>query len=65
MCIRDSNETPGFGTRCSEDAFTSQFIGKPLPLTLGDDVDAVSGATVTSQAVVDALNSLAEAANPS
>jgi Na+-translocating ferredoxin:NAD+ oxidoreductase RnfG subunit len=65
LTVETPNETPGFGTRCSEDAFTSQFIGKSLPLTLGDDVDAVSGATVTSQAVVDALNSLAGAANPS
>ena len=29
-----------------------------VPLTLGTDVDAVSGATITSQAVVDALNLL-------
>jgi Na+-translocating ferredoxin:NAD+ oxidoreductase RnfG subunit len=36
-----------------------QFLGKSLPLTLGADVDAVAGATVTSQAVVNALNLLA------
>ena len=42
------------------DAFLGQFIGKSLPLTLGSGVDAVSGATTTSQAVVDALNRLAD-----
>ena len=61
LTVETPNETPGFGTQCSEEAFTGQFIGKALPLTLGEDVDAVSGATVTSQAVVDALNSLTEA----
>lgn len=39
-----------------EDDFTSQFIGKSAPLTLGDGIDAISGATITSTAVVDAAN---------
>ncbi|HCJ88846.1 MAG TPA: hypothetical protein DHV94_05505, partial [Clostridiales bacterium] len=39
---------------------TSQFIGKSAPLTLGVDIDAVTGATLTSQAVVDAVNQLAK-----
>ena len=38
----------------------SQFIGKSAPLTLGVDIDAVTGATLTSQAVVDAVNQLAK-----
>ena len=46
-------------SKCSEEEFTSQFIGKTLPVKLGEDVDAVSGATITSTVVVDALNSLA------
>lgn len=51
-------ETPGFGTRCEEEAFTRQFIGQTGPFILGNGVDAVSGATVTSRAVVQAINSL-------
>ena len=52
-----SLQTPEFGGRAAEDeAFQSQFIGKTLPLTLGEDVDALTGATVTSQALVNALN---------
>ena len=39
-----------------EEAFTSQFIGKTPPLTLNQDIDAVSGATLSSQAAVDAVN---------
>ena len=49
-------ETVGVGSGVREEAFTSQFIGKTPPLTLNQDVDAVSGATLSSQAVVDAVN---------
>ena len=59
LTVDASGETAGFGQKCGEEDFTSQFIGKTLPVTLGEDVDAVAGATITSTAVVDALNSLA------
>lgn len=49
-------ETQAFSSRCTEEAFTSQFIGKIGPFALGGNVDAVSGATETSLAVVNALN---------
>ena len=49
-------ETVGVGSGVREEAFTSQFIGKTPPLTLNPDVEAVSGATLASQAVVDAVN---------
>ncbi len=52
-----STQTPEYGGSVPEnEAFLDQFIGKSLPLVLGEDVDAVSGATVTSGAVVEALN---------
>ena len=52
-------ETQGVGSRVKEEAFTKQFIGLTPPLTLNEQVDAVSGATVSSQAVVDAVNEAA------
>ena len=56
--IDASTQTPEYGGRVGEDeAFLAQFKGKSLPLNLGEDVDALSGATVTSQAVIDAMNS--------
>ncbi len=59
ITVDASGETAGFGQRTMEDEdFLAQFIGKKLPLTLGEDVDALSGATITSTAIVDALNSL-------
>ena len=60
-----STQTPEYGGRVPEDeAFLAQFAGKALPLTLGEDVDALSGATVTSGAVVEALNRATQAAAP-
>ena len=53
------SETPGFGAKALEDEFQAQFIGKQMPLTLAD-IDAISGATFTSTAVVDALNAAYE-----
>ena len=58
LVIDASTQTPGFGTRCADEEFTAQFIGKSAPLTLGEGIDAVASATITSQAVVDAVNSL-------
>ena len=52
-----SSQTPEIGGQVETDRnFLSRFIGQTLPVTLGQEVDAVSGATVSSQAVVDALN---------
>ena len=57
ITVDAGTQTPEFGGRASEDeAFLNQFLGKALPLTLGGEVDAMSGATVTSGAVVEALN---------
>ena len=53
-------ETPGFGAKALEDAFKAQFIGKTLPLTAAD-IDAIAGATITTNAVVDALNAVVDA----
>ncbi len=51
------NETPGIGMKVEEDAFTGQFVGIPAgTLTLGSDIDAASGATISSTAVVNAVN---------
>ena len=54
-------ETAGLGTKAKEPAFTDQFIGKTAPVTLGADVDAISGATITSTAVTKGVNLAAAA----
>lgn len=58
------SETPGLGALAKEPAFTQQYIGKKVPLTLvkgnepkGENtIDAISGATRTSSAVNGGIN---------
>ncbi len=66
LAIESSGETAGFGTRCMEDpTFAEQFVGKTAPFAIGENIDALAGATVTSTAVVNAVNAAVEApANP-
>ena len=47
-------ETEVIARPCTEEAFLSQFIGKAGPFT----ADVVTGATFTSNAVINAVNSL-------
>ena len=50
------NETEYFGADVQTNAFRNQFIGKSGQLTYGKEVDAISGATTTSDAVLGAIN---------
>ncbi len=75
--ILDSAETPGLGSKASEPFFIDQFNGK-LPgdfifkvVKDGGNIDAITGATITSRAVcdcvqngLDALGEIAAAAPP-
>ena len=59
LAVDTPNETAGLGQRASEADFTDQFIGKAGPFVYGENgIDALSGATVTSNAVLEAINSL-------
>lgn len=57
-------ETAGLGSKCAEPAFTGQFAGKKAePLVYSrtgafseNEIDAVSGATITTGAVTEAVN---------
>lgn len=58
--ITTLSETPGLGSRVVEEGFTSQFMGMKKEAILkvrkdGGDVDAISGATISSRAVADAI----------
>ncbi|MCL0149012.1 FMN-binding protein, partial [Klebsiella pneumoniae] len=54
--IDASTQPPGFGTRCADEEFTAQFIGKSGPFTLNENVDGLTGATINSTAAVEAIN---------
>ena len=52
----DNTETPGLGTKVQLPDFTDQFLGRAAePLTI-DDIDAVTGATISSKAALAAVN---------
>ena len=51
-----SSETSGFGSKVAEEPFISSVKGK----NIGDSVDTISGATISSSAVVDGINQAAD-----
>lgn len=50
------SETSGLGAKTRDAAFTDQFIGKSGMLILKQDIDSVTGASVSSSAVVGGVN---------
>ena len=57
LAIDATSQTEGLGQRAMEEAFIAQFIGKTLPIPAAD-IDALAGATITTGAVLEAINSL-------
>ena len=62
--ITTINDTAGLGMKAKEDSFSSQFAGKQVEsfevtktgATSDNQIDAISGATITSSAVTSAVN---------
>jgi len=54
--VLSQNETPGLGARVSEPDFTSQFTDKKDL----SEVEAITGATISSRAVMDSVEKKAE-----
>ena len=67
--ITQQNETPGLGSKVTEQDFSRQFVGLNTHndnFSLkkdGGEIDAVTGATISSRAVVDAVRKAVEAYN--
>ena len=64
-----ANETPGLGAKVAEPAFQGQFTGLKAGITLvkgqaptGNQIQAVTGATISSRAVLDGVNQALAAA---
>ena len=59
ITIISQSETPGLGSRITEDSFANKFAGlniEDVALTKdGGEVDGITGATISSGAVVDAI----------
>ena len=62
--VISNSETAGLGSKCSEPDFQNQFKGKPAQTlsytksgaTADTEIDAISGATITTNAVTEAVN---------
>ena len=60
VTVRDHGETFGLGRGAQTDAsFLLQFLGSAGEAAVGEDIDALTGATVTSKAVTRAVNAAA------
>ena len=58
LVVRDMDETFGLGAQALTDAdFLAQFLNTSGEAAVGENVDALSGATVTSKAITRAVNS--------
>ncbi|MDI9486079.1 MAG: RnfABCDGE type electron transport complex subunit G [Bacillota bacterium] len=55
--ILSHTETPGLGDRIEDEDFRSRFVGKTVedPIAINRDIDGLTGATVSSNAVADAV----------
>ena len=58
LVVRDLKETPGLGRRALTDTdFLAQFLNTDGTAAVGENIDALTGATVTSKAVTRGVNS--------
>ncbi|MCB2169161.1 MAG: FMN-binding protein [Deltaproteobacteria bacterium] len=65
LFVLDQKETPGLGNKIVTDAWRSQFLAKSTGQALtavkgnakaGNEIDAITGATISSKAVTDIIN---------
>lgn len=54
--VLSSAETAGYGSIIAEPDYLYQYIGKYKGLTLNNDIDAVTGATISSRALLEGVN---------
>ena len=59
--ILSMSETPGLGSKAGVASFLDQFKGNTGPFSVSGNIDAISGATVSSKAVAAAVNAALEA----
>ena len=56
VIMMENSETPGLGQKVTEDAFSGQFAGRAAEAFTIDDIDAITGATISSTAAVSAID---------
>ncbi|MCK5811870.1 MAG: FMN-binding protein [Clostridiales bacterium] len=53
--IGKNNETPSVGKKAEEKDFTKRFVDLPVNRKINNQVDTISGATITTKAVIEAV----------
>lgn len=67
VSVVSMTETAGLGTRAGEEAFKGQYVNKTAPIRVvktgagENEINAISGATITSEAVTKGVNAALEA----
>lgn len=56
-----NDETPGLGTKIANDSYIGQYVGLPAEPLTADDIDLISGATISSKAALAAFDVAVEA----
>ncbi len=51
-----NDETPGLGTKIAQDSYIGQYVNLPAKPVTADDIDLISGATISSKAALSAFN---------
>jgi len=64
ISVKEHQETPDLGDRVEDEEFTERFTGLGLndPIVIGDDISGLTGATVSAEAVAEAVRSSVEKA---
>jgi electron transport complex protein RnfG len=66
VIVGDHTETAGLGAKAAEPEYQGQYVGKKSPLSVvksspaDSEIEAITGATITSRGVTDAVNTVSE-----
>ena len=66
ISLLEHAETPGFGADAEKDSFKNQYVNRQTPLAVSktepkdNEIQAITGATITSTAITDAVNMASE-----
>jgi electron transport complex protein RnfG len=66
VIVGDNTETAGLGAKAAEPEYEGQYVGKKSPLSVvksspaDSEIEAITGATITSRGVTDAVNTVSE-----
>lgn len=61
--VLSASETPGLGDRACTAEYLDSYSGLEHPLSFGEGIDVISGATISSRAILDSVQEVLEIAD--